>query len=112
MARAVVGACAPGTSLALISRETFAVSRLAVANAAVRALGILVKRPTFVGRVDPRKLERAHPLRAVTGKMAQAKAPVVIALANAAWPAGAVTATGIVAFSSHLSQKAQEDEKI
>jgi len=70
-----------GASLALIAVEAVALAGGTVADSLGRALGVVVDATVSVGGIDPRKLEGAKAVRAVSSDGAS-HAPVVVALAD------------------------------
>ena len=97
MAGTVVGARGSLAALALVAGETLALGRVAVADAAVGAFGVLVEVAHIVGGIDPRKLEGADALGAIARIVGEAHSPIVVAVAHAVLPAGAVSGAGVVA---------------
>jgi len=83
MSRAQVGADGTLAALAFVAREALAVSALSVADAFARALLVVVVLSILVRGVYPGDLEGADAVRAVAGVVAEAQAPVVVAVAHA-----------------------------
>jgi hypothetical protein len=77
VAGAVIGARRTGAGLALISGEALTLSRVAVTDATVGALRILVVVSESIGLVNPSELERADTLRAISTQVTHANAPVI-----------------------------------
>lgn len=110
MARAIVGARRALARLALIARKAFALTRIAVANTAVSALGILVEASHLVRGVHPSELERADSFRTITGQMRKAYAPIIETLAHAVFGAGSMTRATIITGCLRDSQDGQEGQ--
>jgi hypothetical protein len=116
MSRAIIRARGTGTSLALISREALALARLAVADATVRTLRILVVVTELIGSIHPSELKGADALRAIATQVTHANSPVVEATAHSVLPAGAVTRAGIITRgaknpSHHSGQYSQQHHR-
>jgi len=110
VARAVIGAGGSLTSLAIISIEASALTSGAIADSSASALEVLVESSLSVGGVDPRDLERADALRAVTRVIRQAHSPVVVAFADVISAAISV-ARALVVTSSTDGANEGDDQK-
>jgi hypothetical protein len=108
VARAVVGAGGALAALALIAIEASALASLAVADTTAGALKVLVEVALTVGGVDPGDLEGADALRAVTGVVGEADAPVVVALAHVVGGAVTVARALVVAGSVNNANEGED----
>jgi len=99
VAGAVIGAGRSLAALAFIAIKAGALPRAAVADTSASALEVLVEATLVVGAVNPRDLEGADALGAIARVVAEAHAPVVVALADVVGGAIAVARALVVASS-------------
>jgi hypothetical protein len=94
---AIIRASSTLASLSFKSGKALALTAITVANTSRRALRILVMGADLGWLINPGKVIGANALRAVTGVMAEAEAPVIITVALGVEVAHAMAGTRVVA---------------